>query len=112
MQLTGASGDMGLNASEKMRRMSGMSQEKQVAEVAGQFEAIFIRQFLNESLKPMIGGALGGNIPGSDIYRSMMVDTLADGVQKGGGMGLQSVIQLQLMAGGRGTARNAGNNEN
>lgn len=105
MQLTTASGDLGLSASAQMTRMKNMSHEQQIAEVAGQFEAVFIRQFLSESLKPVIGGgALGGDIPGSDIYRSLMVDTLAEGIQQGGGMGLSSVIQLQLQAGPKKTS--------
>lgn len=96
MQVTNASGDMGLDASMQMRRMNGMSQEDQVKEAAGQFEKIFIRQFLGESLKPMIKGCFSDEMPGGQIYQQMMVDTLADGIEKGGGMGLTNVLQLQL----------------
>ncbi|MFA5256943.1 MAG: hypothetical protein WC360_02230 [Opitutales bacterium] len=108
MQLTTASGDMGLDASEQIRRIKNMPQSEQIAKVAGQFESIFLRQFLKDSLKPMIKGCMGENSPGSDIYQSMIVDTIADGIQSGGGMGLSNVIQLQLQqSGAKGKASNA-----
>ena len=91
---------MGLDAAEQIRRIKSMPQSEQIAKVAGQFESIFIRQFLKDSLKPMIKGALGGDSPGSDIYQSMIVDTMADGIQNGGGMGLSNVIQFQLQQSG------------
>jgi Rod binding domain-containing protein len=111
MQVTNASGDMGLDASAAMRRMKNMSEAEQAAEAAGQFEKIFIRQFLGESMKPMISGCLGGDMPGGEIYRSLMIDTLADGIQNGGGMGLSNIIQLQLQKpAARGTAQDADDN--
>jgi len=112
MQLTSASGDLGLNASEQMRQMKGLSKSEQVEKAAGQFEKIFLRQYLTEALKPMIKGCMGEGGPGADIYRSMMVDTLADGIQSGGGMGLSNVIQLQIQQpGANKLGKNAQDNE-
>jgi Rod binding domain-containing protein len=97
MQLTTASGDMGLNPYEQMHRMEELPREQQMAKVAGQFEAIMVRQFLTEAMKPMTDGCFNDeDMPGGNIYKSMMVDTLADGVENGGGLGLSNVIQLQL----------------
>lgn len=91
--------------------MKHLSNEEQMAQVAGQFEKIFLKQFLTESLKPMTDGCFGGDMPGGDLYKSMMVDTLADGIESGGGMGLSNVLQLQLQQlGPKGVAKNAVNN--
>ena len=109
-QLTTASGDMGLDPYRMMGQLGGKSREEQVKQVAGQFEKIFIKQFLHESLNSS-GGILGGDMPGADIYKSMMEDTLADGIESGGGMGLSNVLQVQLQQlGSKGVAKNAVNN--
>lgn len=100
MQLTTASGDLGLDASAMTQRMSKMSENEQVAQVSKQFETIFIRQILNESLKPAMKSMLGGGEdPGSDIYQSLIVDTLAESIEEGGGLGISNIIQLQLQGG-------------
>jgi Rod binding domain-containing protein len=110
MQLTTASGNMGLDPYEEMRRMKNLPQAEQAARVAGQFEQIFLKQFLSESLKPMTEGVFGGDMPGGDIYKSMIVDTLADGIGKGGGLGLSNVLQLQLQQlGPKGVTNDSGN---
>jgi Rod binding domain-containing protein len=111
VQLTNASGDMGLDPYKTMGHLSGMSREEQLKQVAGQFEKIFIKQFLHESLSSSGGGILGGDMPGGDIYKSMMEDTLADGIESGGGMGLSNVLQAQLQQlGSKGVAKDAVNN--
>ena len=100
MQLTEASGDMGLDPYAEMRKVRNLSQTEQASKAACQFEGIFVRQILTESLKPMIKGCFGENTPGKDIYQSMMVDSMAQGIENGGGMGLSNTIQLQLQQGG------------
>ena len=92
--------------------MKNLSKEEQLTKAAAQFEKIFVKQFLTESLKPMTDGCFGDDMPGGDIYKSMMVDTLADGIQSGGGMGLSNVIQLQLQQpGANKLGENAQDNE-
>jgi Rod binding domain-containing protein len=116
MQLTTATGDMGLNPYEQMHRLENLPRDQQMAKVAGQFEGIMVRQFLTEAMKPMTDGCFSDeDMPGGDIYKSMMVDTLANGIESGGGMGFSNVIQLQLQgkasAGGtKGIANNADDN--
>lgn len=111
MQLTTASGDMGLDPYQEMRRMKNLSQAEQMKRAATGFETVLVKQFLTESFKTTTEGCFGGNIPGGDIYKSMMVDTLADSIEKGGGMGLSNVLQVQLQQlGSKGVANNAVNN--
>ena len=60
-------------------------------EASQQFEAILMRQFLSESMKPLLEGG-----PSGQVYGYLLTDTLADSLSKGGGLGLSSVIQAQL----------------
>jgi Rod binding domain-containing protein len=107
---------MGLDSYAEMRRMDKLPKSEQMARAAGQFEGLLVRQFLNESMKPLVkGGCLDGEeMPGGDIYQSLMVNTLADGIEAGGGLGLSNVIRLQLQGpsagGAKGMAHNADEN--
>jgi len=69
---------------------AAQSPEK-IHEASRQFEAILVRQFLSESMKPLLEGG-----PSGQMYGYMLTDTLADSMTKGGGFGLSSVIQAQL----------------
>ena len=61
--------------------------------VGEQFEAILVRQFLQQSLGSLMGDGKEG---GGGVYGYMLTDTLADKLTQGGGMGLASVITRQL----------------
>ena len=67
---------------------------EQRAAVAGQFEAILLRQFLQDSVGSMMGGGKGGG--GGGVYSYMLTDTLADKLTQGRGMGIAPMIAKQL----------------
>lgn len=62
-----------------------------LGEASRQFEAILLRQFLGESMKPLLEGG-----PSGQVYGYLLTDSLADSLSKAGGLGLSSVIQAQL----------------
>ena len=66
---------------------------EQRAAVASQFEAILLRQFLQESVGSMMGG---DKSTGGGVYGYMLTDTLAEKLSEGSGMGLSSMIAKQL----------------
>lgn len=68
---------------------------EQRAAVASQFEAILLRQFLQESIGSMMGGK-GGDGGGGNVYGFMLTDTLAAQLSQGRGMGLAPMIAKQL----------------
>lgn len=74
--------------------LAALSQEQQLKKVAGQFESILLRQFLQDSVGKIMGGESGGT--GGSMYGFMLTDVLASKLSEGGGMGLSSVIQKQL----------------
>ena len=61
--------------------------------VASQFEAILLRQFLQESIGSLMGG--GENAPGN-VYGYLLTDSLAQKLSEGRGMGLAPMIAKQL----------------
>lgn len=70
------------------------------AGVASQFEAILVRQFMQESIGSMMGGGAGGKgasqAGGGSMYSYMLVDSLAQKLTEGRGLGLAPIIARQL----------------
>ena len=64
---------------------------KKIAKVAKQFEAILLRQFLGESMKPLLQDG-----PSGQVYGYLLTDSLANEISEGGGLGLAHVLQAQL----------------
>ena len=80
---------------ETMSRQSVSKSEK--LERAGvQFEAIMIRQFLGDALKPSIKGSLDEDSSGNDTYRYFVVDTLSQSLAQQGVFGIGKQITQQL----------------
>jgi Rod binding domain-containing protein len=61
------------------------------SELARQFEGILVRQMLAESMKSLIDGPKG-----QQSYGYFISEALSDGITKGGGLGLRSVLESQL----------------
>lgn len=70
------------------------------SELARQFEGILVRQMLAESMKSLVDGPKG-----QQTYGYFISEALSDGITKGGGLGLRSVLESQLR--GQGEARQA-----
>ena len=67
-------------------------------EVSTQFEALLLRQYLKDALKPVFGGGFLKETGGAhDMYRYFFTDAIAEGVARGGGFGLSDVLQQQIM---------------
>ena len=79
---------------------------QQVKAAAGQFEAIIVRQLLQESVGKLMQP--GGTDSGGGVYGFMLTDMLASKIAEGGGLGLGPVISRQLTpAGSAGTEENS-----
>jgi len=76
-----------------MRALANATPAIQRKAVAGQFEAILLRQFLTDSVGKMMGGE--DSAQGS-VYGYMLTDSLAQTMAAGGGMGLSKIIEQQL----------------
>jgi peptidoglycan hydrolase FlgJ len=76
------------------RKLSALPAADQAKAAAGQFEAIMIRQFLQDSVGGMMGGEEGG--PSGSVYGYLLTDVLANKLTEGGGLGLGRMLQRQL----------------
>ena len=70
---------------------------KDAAKVPEQFESILLRQFLGDSMKPLLSGG-----PSGQVYGYFLTESLANSLSEAGGLGLSSVLQAQL---GKGAAK-------
>jgi len=78
-------------------KRGNLTPEEQRKGVSAQFEAILVRQFLQESVGSMMGGkGKGGAGGGGSVYSYMLTDTLAQKLTEGQGMGLAPMIAKQL----------------
>jgi len=74
---------------------AGDSPAAQSKVVAEQFEAVMLRQFLDQSVGSMMGHGAGG-----DVYGSMLTDVMSQQLARGGGLGLASVLSQQFAPAG------------
>ena len=84
-------------AVERLSQNNKLTEAEKIGEVARHFEAILLRQFLNEATKPLMGGDEGMNPAQKGIYQDMITNTLADSISKSGQFGLSQVFRQQLM---------------
>jgi flagellar protein FlgJ len=70
---------------------SAKMSQAQSGEVARQFEAILVRQILGETMKSLLEHGQAGQ-----VYGYFLTEALADGITKGGGLGIRSIIEAQL----------------
>ena len=72
--------------------------------VAGQFEAILLRQFLSDSVGSMMGSE---DSPSGSVYGYLLTDVLSQKLAAGGGMGISKIIEQQLAPRGQPAAPGA-----
>lgn len=76
----------------------GATNSQKIDQAGVQFEAIFVRQFLNDALKPMVKGAMEEDGSANDTYRYFITDKLSQSLAQQGVFGLGKQISTQLKA--------------
>ncbi|MBI5766942.1 MAG: hypothetical protein HZA93_04055 [Verrucomicrobia bacterium] len=66
---------------------------EQRAAVAGQFEAILVRQLLGKTMTKMLGSGEGA---AASVYGDLLTETIATQLTAGPGLGLGRIIEQQL----------------
>jgi Rod binding domain-containing protein len=82
---------------EQVSTSSVFTEQQKVAELARQFEGVMIRQMLREARQPMTDPAIGGGSSETRAYTDMVTDRMADAITSGGGIGVASSLQAQLL---------------
>jgi Rod binding domain-containing protein len=81
---------------ERLAANANLTDEEKIAEASRQFEAALLRQILTEARKTVIPSQHGAHRAGDDIYQDMINCQLADGISRGGGLGLADGLKSQL----------------
>lgn len=61
-----------------------------------EFEAVFLRQFLGEALKPLLHNTPGSQSTGAHFYQYMVTDAIAGSLAEQESFGFSSLLRLQL----------------
>jgi Rod binding domain-containing protein len=80
---------------ESLARNTSVSDDEKVAEVSRQFEAVLLRQILQEIRKPLLAKE-EGNATVNGIYADMISNQMADTISHSGGLGLAKSLNAQL----------------
>jgi flagellar protein FlgJ len=80
---------------ESLAANSKLSDNEKVAEVSRQFEAVLLRQILQDIRKPVLAST-ESNSTTNGIYSDMINDQLADSISRSGAFGLARSLQSQL----------------
>jgi Rod binding domain-containing protein len=80
---------------ESLARNSNISDADKVAEVSRQFEAVLLRQIMQDIRKPVLAPA-EGDATANGIYADMINNQMADSISRSGGFGLAKSLAAQL----------------
>ena len=86
------------SAALEQSRAQHANKPEELKAATQQFEAILIRQYLNEAMKPLFDGPLMGSGNGAHMYQYMITDTLANQLSQSSTFGVASLLNMQLTA--------------
>lgn len=72
------------------------NEKEKIGEVSRAFEAVLLRQILQEGLRPAFASKGAGNSATDGIYRDMVVNQLAENISKSGRFGLARSLAAEL----------------
>ena len=81
---------------EQLAGNASLTQEQKIAEGARLFEAMLLRQILQETQKTVIQSKFADNSATAGIYRDMITNQLAESISKSGSLGLAKSLEQQL----------------
>jgi peptidoglycan hydrolase FlgJ len=81
---------------ERLAGNSQLTEKQKVAEAARQFEAILLRQILENTQKTVIHSDYSDESTTASIYRDLVTNQLADSISKSGTFGLAKTLERQF----------------
>jgi peptidoglycan hydrolase FlgJ len=83
-------------APERLAKNPKLTEQQKIAEASRQFEAILLKQVLENSQKTVIKSKLTEDSTSSGIYHDMITTQMADSISKSGKFGLSQTFEHQL----------------
>src|SRR3954469_23079317 len=81
---------------EKLATSKALSEEQKTSEMTRQFEAVLLRQILNEAQKTIFKSKYAETGVSSAIYQDLMVNQLADKISSSRTVGLAQELDKQV----------------
>lgn len=81
---------------DRVAASTQISEKEKVDEVSRAFEAVLLRQILQESQKPIFKSKFIGNSATDEIYRDMATSQLAESISRSGSFGLAKSLATEL----------------
>ena len=81
---------------DRLAHDRALTGRQKVAEVAQKFEALLLRQILQETQKTVIPSEFADDSTAAGIYHDLMTNQLADSISKSGTVGLAQTLERQL----------------
>lgn len=81
---------------EQLAGNTSLTKEQKIAEASRQFEAVLLRQILEQTQKTVIHSKYTDDSMASAIYRDQITSQLADSISKSGEFGLAKTFDRQL----------------
>lgn len=81
---------------EKLEQNPAVTDADKALAVGQQFEAVMLRQILNDATKNLFSSSAEGASSTNSIYQDMVTNNLAESMSRAGGLGLATVLAKQL----------------
>src|SRR4051812_11358075 len=81
---------------EKLANSKALTEEQKTSEMTRQFEAVLLRQILNDAQKPAFKSKYASTGVSSAIYQDQMVNQLADKISSSRTVGLAQELETQV----------------
>ena len=81
---------------ERLAGNSHLTEEQKIGEAARLFEAVLLRQILENSQKPVFVSKFTDQSTAAGIYRDLVTNQLADSISKSGAFGLAKTLEQQF----------------
>lgn len=81
---------------EKLANSQALTEDQKLAQLSKSFEAMLLRQVLEEAQKPVFRSKFVSESATGSIYRDMVTTQLADSIAQSGTLGLSSILTEQM----------------
>ena len=86
-----------LGGFERLSRMDGELDDKELAKVANQMEGVFVSILVKKMREGMTGEGLFGDGPGADVYGGFFDQMMGEELARRGGLGISEMVVRAAM---------------